>query len=302
MNGDTVKTKRRLNREGITGTVMAVIPIAGFVIFGLIPLIFAVVLSFFKVYGYGFDGAEFVGTANYQNILSDPAFWKSVKNTLLMGISLPVSVVISIVVAYLLTKNIKGKKGFQAIYFIPYICSVVAVTFMWRWIFNTQYGVLNQLLGRTGPNAIGWLDEEKLFILSVIIINIWTGTGFGILLFSAAFTNINRSLIEAAKIDGAGSFKIFFRIVLKSVSPTTFYLFTIGLIGALQMFNTTQILASGGGPGDAGVTVIFYLYRNMFFYVHMMGVASAVACILAVFIGIITAANFFISTKWVSYD
>ena len=142
-------------------------------------------------------------------------------------------------------------------------------------------------------------------MLCLIIIGIWSGTAYGIVLYGAALTNVNRSLYEAAQIDGANSFRSFVSITLPSVSPTSFYLLTTGLIGALQEFTRPQMIAGGGngaGPNNDGLTIVFYIYRRAFQYNNEMGRAAAAALILAVFILIITAINFVLSKRWVSYD
>ena len=296
------KKKKKFDIENATGTFMASIPLIGFAIFGLIPMVLAFVMSGMQIYGFSFANSKWIGFDNFKAVLTDNEFWRSIKNTVYMGLSMPISLVLSLVVAFLLDKEIKFKKFFRTVFFIPYVCSVVAVTLMWKWIFNTNFGVLNQWLGRTGDNAIDWIGNSKYYIWAVIIMSVWSGTGFGIILFAAALTNVNKSLTEAAKIDGANNIKCFWNITLPSISPTTFYLFTIGLIGVLQSFAVTNILTEGGGPNNVGVTVVFYLYRRIFNYAHMMGQASAVAILLTILILIVTVINFWASKKWVSYD
>jgi multiple sugar transport system permease protein len=296
------RKRKKIDKEGISGLIMAIIPVFGFILFGLIPMVLAIGMAFMKIKGYSFDSVSFIGFDNFKTILSDKGFYDSIKYTLLMSISMPISLILSLIIAFLLSKEITGKKFYRTVFFIPYVCSVVAVSLMWKWIFNTNFGVLNQLIGRTGENAIDWLGDSTTFIIAMNILSIWSGTGYGIILFSAALTNVNSTLYEAAKVDGAGAYRCFFSITLPSISPTTFYLFTMGLIGALQSFAVTNIIASGGGPNNAGVTIVFYLYRRAFEYVNMMGEASAVAWLLAVMILIVTIINFIVSKKWVKYD
>ncbi len=283
--------------EQISGLVMSLGPVLGFVIFGLIPMILAFYMAFCEIKGFDILTAEFVGFQNFITVLNDSAFWDSVVNTLIFAISLPVCLVISLTVSFLLTKKIHGKKIFKTIFFVPYVCSIVAVVLMWKWIFNETYGVVNGIIGE----EIHWLTDDSLFRFVVIIIGIWGGCGYQIILYSAALTNINPSLYEAAKIDGANAFQCFRHVTLPGVSPTTFYLLITGLIGALQTFASTQVLASDGGPNNVGVTIGFYLYRYAFNY-FKMGQASATAWILAILIVIITIINFKVSKKWVNYD
>ena len=192
--------------------------------------------------------------------------------------------------------------AFRMIYFVPYVCSVVAVTLRWKYMFNTNYGIINQMLGKTGDNAIDWLGDSDFFTWAVIIMSVWSGMGFGIILYTAALTGVNQSMVEAAKIDGAGAFRTFWNVVLPSISPTSFYLLVMGVIGALQSFAVTNVLATEGGPNGDGITIVFYLYRRVFSYVGTMGEASASAWILALMIMLVTAFQFWGSKKWVNYD
>lgn len=295
------KRSKSRTYENVAGLLMSIIPVLGFFVFGLIPMILAIYMSFCVIDGFSLEGAEFVWFANYKATLTDPMFWKAVGRTFFYALALPICMVISLLVSFLLTKNVKGKKAFRTIFFIPYVCSIVAVVLMWQWIFNMNYGVLNSWLGRNGENAINWLGASKGFKTVVIIMGVWGGCGYQIILFSAALTNVNPTLYEAAKIDGANPIQSFFHVTFPSISPTTFYLLITGLIGSLQAFANTQVLAADGGPDSVGVTIGFYLYRYAFSY-FKMGQASATAWVLAIFIMIITILNFTLSKKWVNYD
>lgn len=288
-------------REQLWGVGLALAPIAGFVIFGIIPMALAVAMAFMNIRGFSFTGAQWAGLDNFRTVFTDVKFYKSVGNTFYAALSMPVSLVLALIVAVLLNQKLRFKKIFRTIFFIPYVCSVVAVTIMWKWVFDGNYGILNDIITRMGGERVLWLTQAKTFMPAMIIMGVWSGTGFGIILYSAALTAVNPAYYEAAQIDGAGRFKQFWHVTLPSVSPTTFYLFIMGLIGALQEFARFQVMDVNGGPGEAGLTIVFYLYRTGFNY-YKMGVASAVAWILAVMILLITLLNFKLSSKWVHYD
>lgn len=294
--------RRRINKEEIAGTALASIPLIGFLIFGFIPLVLSFVMAFMKMKDFGFDGAAWNGFENFKTVLTDPMFWESVVNTLILGSSTLFSQLFALIIAYLLSKPIRAKKAFRMIYFIPYVCSVVAVTLMWKYMFNTNYGIINQMLGKTGDDAINWMGDSKYFSWAVIFMTVWSGMGYGIILYTAAFTGVNQSMVEAAKIDGAGAFRTFWNVVLPAISPTSFYLLVMGIIGALQSFATTNVLAQDGGPNGDGITVVFYLYRRIFAYVGKMGEAAASAWILALMILAVTIFQFWGSKKWVNYE
>lgn len=307
MNLEKLYQKRRKTGlgENASGFMMGSIPVIGFILFGMIPLALALAMAFMYVPGKGnIARAEFAGFENFVTVLEDHMFWQSILNTLKMAISLPICIVVALIVAFLLTKNIKGRSFFRAVYFVPYVCCAVAIALMWELIFNQNHGIINSWLGLTRDTAIPWLTDSSTYTLCLIIIGIWSGTAYGIVLYGAALTNVNRSLYEAAQIDGANSFRSFISITLPSVSPTSFYLLTTGLIGALQEFTRPQIIGGGqgAGPNNDGLTIVFYIYRRAFEYNNQMGEAAAAALILAVFILIVTAINFVVSKRWVSYD
>ena len=307
MNLEKLYQKRRKTGlgENASGFMMGSIPVIGFILFGMIPLALALAMAFMYVPGKGnIARAEFAGFENFVTVLEDHMFWQSILNTLKMAISLPICIVVALIVAFLLTKNIKGRSFFRAVYFVPYVCCAVAIALMWELIFNQNHGIINSWLGLTRDTAIPWLTDSSTYTLCLIIIGIWSGTAYGIVLYGAALTNVNRSLYEAAQIDGANSFRSFISITLPSVSPTSFYLLTTGLIGALQEFTRPQIIGGGqgAGPNNDGLTIVFYIYRRAFEYNNQMGEAAAAALILSVLILCVTAVNFVVSKRWVSYD
>ena len=289
-------------REELVGTLLASIPLFGFLIFGLIPLVIAFAMAFYEIDGYEIFKGTFVGFQNFKDVFKDPTFFEALRNTIRLGVSVLFSQVFALIIAYLLYKNPKGKKAFRIIFFIPYVCSIVAITLMWQYMFNTNYGIINIVLNRRGDNAIDWLGNSKYFSTAVIIMSVWSGMGYGIILYTAALTNVSRSIIEAAKIDGANNIQIFFKIILAAISGTSFYLLVMGVIGALQSFAVTNVLAANGGPNGDGVTVVFWLYRRVIEYDNMLGAASAGSWFLAIIIMAITGVQFFVSKKWVSYD
>jgi len=307
-NGEAVRLpvkkpqKRRINKEEIAGTALASIPLVGFLIFGLIPLVFAMAMAFMNMTSYNVFEGEWVGMDNFKTVWQDEMFWDSVGNTLILGSSTIISLVFSLIIAYLLNKPIKGQKTFRMIYFIPYVCSVVAISLMWKYMFNTNYGIINQMIGRTGEDAINWLGDSKYFSWAVIIMSVWSGMGYGIVLFTAALTGVNRSTVEAATIDGAGEVGIFFHVVMPAISPTTFYLLVMGVIGALQAFATTHSLVGTASPNGDGITIVFYLWERALGNKFDLGVASASAWYLSFMILALTIFNFWGSKKWVSYD
>lgn len=301
-----MKKKNRLRGEEVQGLAFANIPLIGFCIFGLIPLIVSFYLSFNSFKGLRIQTAEYVGFENFKEIFKDDLFYQSLGNTAFVLLATVTALVLSVIVSALIATNVRGAKGFKAIYFVPYVCSMVAITFMWKWIYDYNYGVLNTTLMDWGwiKEPIDWLGSEDYYRTAMFILLVWSSMGFNIILLTAALIAVPRELHEAAEMDGAGEIKRFFKITLPLISPTIFYLLTIGLIGSLQEFTRFQIMTSDGGPGYQGLTVVFYLYRKLFNASggSDLGVASAMGWIIAVLISAVTLVNFKLQRKWVNYD
>ena len=299
-------TRKRLGKEEVQGILYANIPLFGFCLFGLIPLLLSLYLCFNSFKGLRLHTAKFVEWENFSEILQDEMFWQSLGNTAFVLVAAVVALLLSLAVSALIATNVRGAKGFKAIYFVPYVCSLVAITFMWKWIYDYNYGVLNTTLMDWGwiQEPISWLGSAEFYRTAMFVLLVWSSTGFNIILLTAALIGVPRELHEAAQIDGAGEFRRFFSITLPLISPTIFYLLIMGLIGALQEFTRFQVMTPDGGPEYQGMTVVFYLYRQLFNASggSDLGVASAMGWIIAVLISAVTILNFRLQRRWVNYD
>ena len=288
--------KKRKKIDEVTGVMFTIAPVLGIIIFTFIPLIMAVIMSFMDV-NLGFQDAKMFAFKdildNYIAVLKDPYFWNALKNNLILFIELPISIIISIIIAELLSKKVRFTKTFKVILFIPYVCSVTATTFMWNWILDSNYGMVNQVLGID----LDWFSNE-MFVWSIMIMGLWTSCGYRILLFTAAITNVNSSLKEAARIDGANPLKVFLHVTIPAITPTIFYVLVMGLIGIFQEFTRIQVL-NGGTKCN---TIVNYIYTHGWSGTSQMGVACAASVILALLIFGLTKLNFSLSKKWVNYD
>ena len=299
-------TRKRLGKDEVQSILYANIPLFGFCLFGLIPLLLSLYLCFNSFKGLRLHTAKFVEWENFSEILQDEMFWQSLGNTAFVLVAAVVALLLSLVVSALIATNVRGAKGFKAIYFVPYVCSLVAITFMWKWIYDYNYGVLNTTLMDWGwiQEPISWLGSAEYYRTAMFVLLVWSSTGFNIILLTAALIGVPRELHEAAQIDGAGEFRRFFSITLPLISPTIFYLLIMGLIGALQEFTRFQVMTPDGGPEYQGMTVVFYLYRQLFNASggSDLGVASAMGWIIAVLISAVTILNFSLQRRWVNYD
>ena len=300
------KTRKRLGKEEVQSILYANIPLFGFCFFGLIPLLLSLYLCFNSFKGLRLHTAKFVEWENFSEILQDEMFWQSLGNTAFVLVAAVVALLLSRAISALIATNVRGAKGFKAIYFVPYVCSMVAITFMWKWIYDYNYGVLNTTLMDWGwiQEPISWLGSAEYYRTAMFVLLVWSSTGFNIILLTAALIGVPKELHEAAQIDGAGEFRRFFSITLPLISPTIFYLLIMGLIGALQEFTRFQVMTPDGGPEYQGMTVVFYLYRQLFNASggSDLGVASAMGWIIAVLISAVTILNFSLQRRWVNYD
>jgi multiple sugar transport system permease protein len=271
----------------------------GFLLFAFIPLSYSVYVSFTQYSGY--QDPVFQGTANYSRLIAkDPLFWKTLYNTFYSALGIPIGMALALGIATALNQKIRGIYFFRTFFFLPTISSVVAITLLWKWIFNSNYGLLNYLLGLIGILGPAWLSSESWAMPAMIIQGVWGGLGFNMVLYLAALQGVPKSLYEAAEIDGANGWQRFIRITVPCISPTTLFILVTSVIGAMQDFPRFQIMTDGG-PNYSTTTIVYYLFQNAFRYMEM-GYASAMAWGLGILIMIITLLNFWMSKRWVHYE
>lgn len=272
------------------------------VTFNIYPIIKSILISFYTDYDYFKEIVKARGLANYKYVLTDSEFWVSMKNTLIFVVGVvPLSIIISMAIAILLNQKIKFRSLFRTVYFIPFVTSVVAVSIVWRWIFNTDYGLLNYFLGWFGVSPIKWLSDPHWAMPALIILAIWKGLGYNIIIFLAGLQNINSQYYLAAKIDGARSWSRFVYITVPLLSSTTFFISIVSIINSFKVFDEVFSLF-GGNPGPAGSaeTIVYYIF-NKFYGDWNFGVASAAAYVLFIVIFIFTLIQLYIGRKKVTY-
>ncbi|NLL43192.1 MAG: sugar ABC transporter permease [Firmicutes bacterium] len=246
----------------------------------------------------------FVGLENYQRLFTeDPLFWKSLYNTVYYVIfSVPLGLVAGLILALLLNQKLRGMNLFRTIYYLPSIVPMIAGSFLWVWIFNPRYGLLNRLLGMIGlPDNILWLHSEVWSKPALIIMSLW-GVGGGMIIFLAGLQGIPVQLYEAAQLDGASKWSQFWKVTLPLLTPTIFFNLIMGLIGAFQTFAQVYVMTGGqGGPLNSTLFYMLYLYRQAFEFFNM-GYASAMAWVLFVIVIALTLLQLKLSKRWVFYQ
>ena len=287
-------------QETIAGYLFLLPNILGFLIFSSIPVM--VTLSISLLDWDLIRPPRFVGIDNYVKLLTaDATFTRVLVNTAYYVVgTVPAGVILSLLLALAMNANVRGISFFRAAFFIPVISASVAVAMMWRWIFNTDYGLLNLWFTSVGLPRIPWLSSTAWAMPALIIMAVWKNLGFNMIIFLAGLQGIPAQLYEAAAIDGATGWHRFRYITLPMLAPTTFFVLIISVIGSFQVFDLAFVLTKGG-PGEATNTMVMYIYNQAFQFFHM-GYAAAIAWVLFAIIFVITLAQTQLQKRWVHYD
>lgn len=271
----------------------------GVLLFIIAPVFQSLYISFFE---WDFITEPiFVGLKNYAKILSSPYTWEILGNTVyyIAGV-VPLTIILSIFLAFLMTQKLKGLSIYRTAIFLPNVTSSVAVSLVWMWIFNPDMGFVNAVLSMFGIDGPGWYASLEWAMPTVILMSVWQGAGYYMIIFMAGIRGISESYYEAAKIDGANAFHCFTKITLPLLTPTIFFVLTMLLINGFQVFNEVYMLTRGG-PSDATTTIVLEIYNNAFQF-FKMGQAAVYSWILFIAILAVTALQFSMSKRWVNYD
>ncbi|MGO2099771.1 carbohydrate ABC transporter permease [Vagococcus salmoninarum] len=271
-----------------------------FLVFVLTPMVMGFVTSFFN---YTMNDFTFIGFDNYVRMFKDVVFMKSLVNTLVIVVgSVPIVVIFSLFVAsQTYERHVFTRTFFRSVFFLPVVTGSVAVTVVWKWIYDPMSGILNYVLKETGviEQNISWLGDKQWALLAIIVILLTTSVGQPIILYIAAMGNIDTSLVEAARIDGATENQVFWKIKWPSLLPTTLYIAIITTINSFQCFALIQLLTSGG-PNYSTSTLMYYLYEKAF-KLSEYGYANTMGVFLAVLIALISFAQMKILGNDVEY-
>lgn len=288
------------SRKARMGVLFTAPWILGLLIFYMYPLLSSVYYSFTS-YSV-ISKAKFIGLQNYQMLMKDGLFWKSIYNTLYFTVlSVPVNIILGVVFALLLNVKIKGVGIYRTVFFIPTLVPIVAVATVWKWLLDSQNGLVNSMLSVAGMGPVPWLSSEEWSKISLVMIAAW-GIGQAIIINLAGLQDISPEYYEAAEVDGANGLQKTLHITVPLLTPVIFYNLVMGIINSLQIFTLPYALTNGEGtPVNSLMFYIMYLYNNAFGYMKM-GYASAMAWILFLIILILTLAVFKSSKKWVHYQ
>lgn len=300
----TVRKRRQsaLQRKESWAGLLFVSPmLIGVTIMTLLPILATLILSFADWnFIAGLNGFKWVGMANFEKLVSDATFIKSLKNNAIFMLTVPIYMVISLTLAILVDKHVFAKDFFKVVFFLPYISSVVAVAIVWQALFHPSAGPVNQTLMTLGiDNPPKWIADTDFALISVMMISVWISIGYNMIVYLAGLQSIPKDLYEAANIDGASGWSKFWRITLPLLSPTTFFLMVTGIIYTFKVFELIAVLTKGG-PAQSTSVIVWYLYETAFLNLKV-GYASSMALILFVIVLLITLLQWFGQKKWVNY-
>ena len=288
----TVRQRRLVMQENVAAYCFMAPFLLFFVGFVLYPMFMCVYTSFFDAT----MGREdiFIGFENYATLFQDEVFWIALKNTLVIVIvSVPVTCAFSLWVATIISKmKVAATSAFRCIFYLPVVTGSVAVTMVWKWMFNNYYGIFNYIGKETGllEKNINWLGDPKFALGCIILILLTTSVGQPIVLYVSALDNVDKSLVEAAEVDGASKRQAFWSIKWPQMMPTTLYILVITTINSFQCFALIQLLTLGG-PNNSTMTIMYYIYYNAF-KLYKYGYGNAMGVILAIIIAILSAVQF----------
>jgi multiple sugar transport system permease protein len=289
-------------RKRMWAYIFITLPVIYFLIVRIFPMIYTFNISL-REWDILSETKPFVGIENFQKLFAAPIFWKALKNTFLYTlIIVPIGLALGLVIALVLNSIKRFVVFFRVIYFAPFVSSLVAISFIWKWMYDPSAGLFNAVLKSFGFPAQDFLHDPSQVLLAIAVMTIWKGLGFQIIIFLAGLRAIPDLYYDAAKIDGANSWKIFWRITLPLLNPTIVFLVITSGIQSLRIFTQVFNMTSPnvGGPLQNGTTLVLEIYQQAFHH-FKMGYASAMTVVLFSIILIITLFQLKVLSKKVEY-
>ncbi len=270
----------------------------GLIILNIIPIFQTIYQSFFKTGDFG-RGNIFIGMENYIKMFGDAEVWQSVINTFKYAIvEVPFSIAIALVLAVLLNRKMMGVSAYRTIFFLPMVAAPAAIAMVWRWLFNSEFGLLNHIFG----TSINWISDPAIAVFAIAVIGIWSIIGYNMVLFLAGLQEIPRDYYEAASIDGATGINQFFNITVPLLSPTIFFVTITRVIGGLQVFDLIFMVMDKNNPALYKTQSIVYLFYQNSFVENNKGYGSTIVVLLIAIIMVVTVFQMIAQKKWVYYN
>lgn len=292
------KGTSRARNEFVWGWIFILPTMIGLIILNIIPIFQTIYQSFFKTGDFG-RGNIFVGLDNYVTLFKDAEVWQSVLNTFKYAIvEVPFSIAIALVLAVFLNRKMAGRAAYRTIFFLPMVAAPAAIAMVWRWLFNSEFGLLNHMFGV----QVEWISNPSIAVFSIAVIGIWSIIGYNMVLFLSGLQEIPRDYYEAADIDGASGVRQFFNITIPLLSPTIFFVTITRVIGGLQVFDLIFMVMDKNNPALYKTQSIVYLFYQNSFVENNRGYGSTIVVLLIVIIMIITIFQMIAQKKWVHYN
>lgn len=270
----------------------------GLIILNIIPIFQTIYQSFFKTGDFG-KGNVFVGFSNYTRMFQDKAIWQALWNTVKYAIvEVPFSIIIALILAVFLNRKMAGRAIYRTIFFLPMVAAPAAIAMVWRWLYNSEFGLINHLIGR----KINWISNPDIAIFAIAVIGIWSIVGYNMVLFLAGLQEVPRDYYEAASIDGASGIFQLLKITVPLISPTIFFVAVTRVIGAFQVFDLIFMVMDKTNPALIKTQSLVYLFYRYSFTEANKGYGSAIIVLLLVVILILTGFQLFAQKKWVHYN
>jgi multiple sugar transport system permease protein len=272
----------------------------GVAVFYLWPILQTFYFSFTEWGPFG--GSTWTGLTNYSRLLHDATVWAALRNTVLYTLLTLLGIPPAIVLATLLNRrDVRGRGLFRTLYYLPVVTMPAAVGLLWQYLYNGDYGLINQALARLGFTGPGWLTDPNVALIALAVVGIWSQFGYNLVLFMAGIQSVPRNLYEAAALDGAGSVRQFVRITVPMLSPTTFFVSVISAIGSLQMFDLVYLMIPQSSPTHGATRTVVSLFYETAFVKNDPGYGAAIAFMLLIVIGALTGLQFRLQKRWVHY-
>lgn len=297
----TKRGKKVKRRETIAGFLFVTPMLLGVSVIVLFPIVATFILAFADwKFVQSIDNLQWVGFQNFQALFEDEKFIKSIINNAIFMLTVPITMIVSLVLAILIDKYTYGKSYFKVAFFMPYISSVVAIAVVWQVLFHPSQGPINQVLMSLGiENPPTWISDPSFALISVMIIHIWISIGFNLIVYIAGLQSIPKELYEAADMDGANAWHKLANITFPVISPTSFFLLITGIIATFKVFDLIAVLTQGG-PLNSTTMLVWHLYEMAFLNLEI-GYASAIAVVLFLLVFTITILQWISQKKWVNY-
>jgi multiple sugar transport system permease protein len=289
----------RTRGQALWGYLLIAPMMLGFFLFFLLALIASLVLSFtdWDV----LSAPNWVGLSNYARLPDDPDFRTAMVHTAALTIpNVVLRLILSLAIALALNSQIRFRAFYRTIFFLPVLTMPVAVGTIWKWLFDPSFGPINIALGRFGLPQPEWLNHPETALIAVVIVLLWSGVGYDMVIYLAGLQGIPREYYEAAQIDGAGGWRQFRDITLPMLTPTTFFLMVVAIVGSLQVFDLVYVMTRVGSSTNRFPTIVYYIYEEGFQKFNM-GYATTVAWVLLLIILVFTLLQFRLQRRWVHY-